>query len=240
MNHEDHPIRSSPVFHAINGALFHVTSIAALKRILHDGYIRPNTGQFDYTYPQSENSCANDLGAVSLFDFSISDEEIFEPRTLNWSPFLFQHGPVNAMVRLDEDRIRDGLLSNQEMRDRGDGYCTVIANVEVGHMGEIPIEVNEGAVFVCVDNHDIYRGVSEPVIDKKTVFDVMESMRNELLECGWNESVHLMDMEVVTDDMPDGDIQIIESPPDDDIGWYRRGDRVIYREEDAINMNEID
>ena len=65
----------------IRSGIWHLTSIVGIKGIQHSGYIEPNLGNRNYTYPQSNNSYGKLKKYVCLFDFySVDDNEFVVER----------------------------------------------------------------------------------------------------------------------------------------------------------------
>jgi len=59
----------------IRDGVFHCANLESVQRILCDGFIVPNHGQFATTYPQALHSYGYSRGWISLFDFGSASEE---------------------------------------------------------------------------------------------------------------------------------------------------------------------
>lgn len=129
--------------------VFHVTTAAALRRIVEDGAIRPNRDGSLTSWPRYDNAYFRATGCVSLCDLrSVSEEQIrvalgqyyfLDPEPRDGSPvFLF--------IRAD---CTTSLISWREQRvERPE--MLVVSYIEAGYRGNLPLECVEEALSVDV------------------------------------------------------------------------------------------
>jgi hypothetical protein len=134
----------------LRGGLFHTTTPDGYRGILKDRAILPNDGSRQWTFPQSANSVATRLRAVSLFDFRTATEKECISQALNWRGFFFFQ-KVTVALRLS-DRIRPRLISNEKAFQLFGMSAVQIPFVEVWHPEPISISSIVGKLVV-VDPH---------------------------------------------------------------------------------------
>src|SRR5262245_13740239 len=105
-------MKDHPLVKILRNSLFHITSLDAYKLIRADGFIRPNDVSRVFTYPQSSTSQCSLLSAVSLFDFAVPDDKLFEDdiHISYWFGFLVLHKPINLIIRFKREMIVDKII----------------------------------------------------------------------------------------------------------------------------------
>jgi hypothetical protein len=126
-----------PLFEELrNGLLWHRTSPEDYRRIKADGMIKPNDGRIDRW--QQRYACQQ-LGAVSLFDFTTESEEDVLCEAIKWQQFLGDFEPVTILLGIEKGKTTGKLIPYPE--NKQDTTGNVIPCVEVCHCGPIPTSV---------------------------------------------------------------------------------------------------
>jgi len=101
------------------GCLWHRTSLDALRKIICDKQIIPNTGQFPTTTAQSTGSIARYISATSLFDFDTATEHEIYNQESKFSSVLTRYLPdVSILIGIKRDNIIESeLLLPSEIHD---------------------------------------------------------------------------------------------------------------------------
>jgi len=133
-----------------NGLLWHRTSTTDYRQIRADGLIKPNDGRVDRW--GGKYACQQ-LGGVSLFDFTSQPEDLIFGEVHKWSPFLSHSGPVTVLLGLEKSKLPGRLTPYPENKEGTTG--NVIPYVEVCHCGAIPISAAISYLLVCAVD---YRG----------------------------------------------------------------------------------
>ena len=134
-----------PLFEQLrNGMLWHTTSPQYYRQICTDGLIKPNDGRIDrwkkaYTCQQ--------LGAVSLFDFTTEPEDKVIGENFKWQQFLGDFDPVTVMLGIERSKLSGRLIPYPESKQGTTG--NVIPWVEVCHCGPIPTSAIVSYLLVC-------------------------------------------------------------------------------------------
>lgn len=115
----------------MKGRLWHATSPEALRSILRQAMIRPDAAPI---YP---NGFCRTIGAVSLFD--LTNTEV-PPGASHWSQWFRGPGETSYWLEIDRASVANALLSPVELLARWCGRTRIIAGVEAGHLGPIPLE----------------------------------------------------------------------------------------------------
>jgi len=127
--HADHPL-----FRELrNGLLWHRTSADEYRHIRVDGAITPNDGRIDRW---GKPYACQQLGGISLFDFSTESEERVLWEAIKWQQFLGDSDPVTILLGLDRDKLTGRLIPYPQNKEGTTG--NVIPWVEVCHCGPIP------------------------------------------------------------------------------------------------------
>jgi hypothetical protein len=118
--------------------------VSGYKGICRSGYIIPNTGDFAFTYPQSEKSYASTNGYISLFDFESVNEELDEEHiiltSLTWIQFFFDQHPVTIVLELSRHELASRLIPNScGPRVGSKEYSIYIPYVEAWYPEKIPV-----------------------------------------------------------------------------------------------------
>ncbi len=140
--------------------LWHRTSLQSLERIVQNGNIFPNSGQFSENYPQSRNSYAFRLPAVAVFDFDPSQMNEFMQLSSNWESVLLGKLP-GAVIGIDRELLDPGkLLLPREIANKDERLSAlgntqglmIIPGVEALYTGPIP--VNTFTSYILVGSED--------------------------------------------------------------------------------------
>jgi hypothetical protein len=142
-----------------HGALWHRTSIGALRKILESGGIRPNDGSFPNSYCQSELSYGRLRKAVSLFDFDSEPVDRVLGEECTWGQFLTDCGRVTVIIELDREALaRSGRLElPKEIVAQG---SVVIPAVEAVYHGIVSISAFRGCLAVLRNSGHRYRRIA--------------------------------------------------------------------------------
>jgi hypothetical protein len=145
-----------------NGLLWHRTSATDYRQIRAEGFIKPNDGRVNrWGGPYA----CQQLGGVSLFDFSSQPEDLIFGEVHKWRPFLGNAGPVTVFLGLEKGRLPGKLSPYPENKEGTTG--NVIPWVEVCHCGAIPISAATSYLLVCAVD---YRGFRKfGVLDEQSM-----------------------------------------------------------------------
>src|SRR5262249_38197542 len=123
-----------PLFKELrNGLLWHRTSPDDYRQIQIDGVIRPNDGRINRW--NQEYACQQ-LGAISLFDFTTAPEADVVWEAVKWHQFLGDFDPVTILLGMERHRLTGKLIPYPDNKEGTTG--NVIPCVEVCHCGPIP------------------------------------------------------------------------------------------------------
>ena len=127
-----------------NSLLWHRTSTKDYRQILADGFILPNDGRVDRWGGQY---ACQQLGGISLFDFTTHPEPVILGEAMKWQQFLGDAGPVTVMLGVDKNRLPTQVVPYPANLEGTTG--NVIPWVEVCHCGPIPISAVVRYLLVC-------------------------------------------------------------------------------------------
>ena len=131
--------------------LWHATSIAGLRAILDDGFIRVVEENVGTKYRVAPLMLAR--GWVSLFDFgpTAGPAWLLRAQYRNWAGWLSGEYEDKAMIwlELDRDLTADKVIPAGKVRElaRSNRGQNVIPGVEAGHRGSVPLAVLRGALI---------------------------------------------------------------------------------------------
>lgn len=190
---EDHEIESweesaiACIYPLLRGGLFHRTNIEGYRGIMSSRMISPNTGQFPYTYPQSEYYFASSRGYVSLFDFRYASDRDCISIHHTWGSIFFDQKPITIVLRLNKDYLTDKLIPNDSAPKLGNPeYKGYIPYIEAWYPELIPIEAIEGLIISFSQGLDKPPFFQEYSIDEIGDFEFaiirFEQIRNEMLD----------------------------------------------------------
>jgi hypothetical protein len=98
-----------PILHELcNGLLWHRTSTKEYRQIRTDGFIKPNDGRVNRW--GGKYACQQ-LGGISLFDFTTQSEAKILGEARKWQQFLGDAGPATMLLGLDKNRLSGPLVS---------------------------------------------------------------------------------------------------------------------------------
>jgi hypothetical protein len=134
-----------PLFEELrNGMLWHTTSPQYYRQIWRDGLIKPNDGRIDRW--KKPYACQQ-LGTVSLFDFTTEPEDKVIGENFKWQQFLGDFDPVTLVLGIERSKLSGNLIPYPESKQGTTG--NVIPWVEVCHCGPIPTSAIVSYLLVC-------------------------------------------------------------------------------------------
>lgn len=153
----------NPLLKILRRGIVHVTSIESYLKIIEDGYIRPNNGNYPYTYPQSKDSTCKCLKAVSVFDFSSISNIQLDCQTvrLNWSSIIKKHDPFTVGLVLCPKKLSESLIPCAKAVKMVENH-PIISPVEACYKGDIDITHAIGTFIVSIKgkwNIDYYESL---------------------------------------------------------------------------------
>jgi hypothetical protein len=98
------------------------------------------------------------IGAVSLFDFERSPEQLVLEGSLKWRQFLTRAKPVTVIMGLSRAQLPCELI---HYKDTTTG--NFIHEVEVCHCGTIPVSAITTHLLVSASNDSIFQKFSHPI-----------------------------------------------------------------------------
>jgi hypothetical protein len=135
-----------PLFRELrNGLLWHRTSPTDYRQIQVDGVIMPNNGRVK-RWSAPPYACQQ-LGAISLFDFTTYPEEEVLEEAIRWQQFLGDFDPVTVLLGIEPSKVTGKLIPYPLNKERTTGY--VIRYVELCHCGPIPTTAVISYLLVC-------------------------------------------------------------------------------------------
>jgi hypothetical protein len=134
-----------PLFRELrNGLLWHRTSTKDYRKMRADGAIKPNDGRVNrWGRPYA----CQQLGGISLFDFTTQSEERVLGEAIKWRQFLGDSGPLTMLLGLEKSRLSGRLVSYPANKEGTTG--NVIPWVEVCHCGPIALSAVVSHLLVC-------------------------------------------------------------------------------------------
>lgn len=136
---ETSPVRS--LFPLLRQGLWHVNTVRGYQGIRREGCIKPNTGQFPFSYTQSANRYGTYRGYVSLFDFETPSREQCIDQIHNWARSFTAPQPSKPaiLVGLNREALTARLIRYEEAH-REVRYAKVkMPVVEVWYPEAIPV-----------------------------------------------------------------------------------------------------
>src|SRR5258707_671017 len=153
-----------PLFKRLrNGLLWHRTSGNDYRQINTDGVIKPNDGRID-RWGGRPYAC-QELGAVSLFDFTTEPEDEILWHAFKWQEFLGDFDPVTVLLGLERSKLSGKLIPYPENKEGTTG--NVIPRVEVCHCGPIPTSAIVSCLLVCSTDYTRFKTLTS--LDKQTL-----------------------------------------------------------------------
>jgi hypothetical protein len=144
------------------GLLWHRTSINEFHQIRADGFIKPNAGAVNRW--GSPYACQQ-LGGVSLFDFTAQPKDKVLGEEDKWQQFLGDVGPVTVVLGLNKAILARRLVPYPANKEKTTG--NVIPWVEVCHRGPIPFSAIVSYLLVCAVDYSLFekhRELDEPTL----------------------------------------------------------------------------
>ena len=119
-----------------NGFLWHCTSPGEFLLIQADGEIKLNDGRVE-KWGKRKTACQQ-LGGISLFDFSTAPAHELLKHIDRWHQFLGCASPTTVILGMPKERLPGKLVPYPENRDSTPEALGPIPLVEVCHTGNIP------------------------------------------------------------------------------------------------------
>lgn len=157
MLHSGHPL-----FRELrNGLLWHCTCRENFIQIRTDGFIKFNQGRAKW----GPYAC-QELGGVSLFDFTTQPEDRVIESLHKWQQFLGCGKTVTIVIGLERKLLPGALTSYPD--NCKDTTGNVIPWVEVCHQGNIPVSAIATYLLVCAVDFSFYKHktLNERILDK--------------------------------------------------------------------------
>lgn len=160
-----------PLFKQLrNGLLWHCTSSREFLQIQKDGCIKLNDGRVK-KWGNKPYAC-QELGGVSLFDFSSQPEDKVLSSADRWQQFFAcgknENCPATVVIGLNPKQIANTLTPYPENKQGTRG--NVIPWVEVCHCGNV--QNSAFVMYLLVCPFDYYRFYSYRNLDKSTLENV--------------------------------------------------------------------
>ncbi|OLC27523.1 MAG: hypothetical protein DME69_08725 [Verrucomicrobia bacterium] len=142
-----------PLFKELrNGMLWHSTGAQHYRRIWTDRVIKPNDGRIDRW---GKPYACQQLGAVSLFDFTTEPEYKVLDEAFKWQQFLGDYEPVTLLLGIERKKLQGKLIPYPENKEGTAG--PVIPWVEVCHCGPIPASAIVTYLLVCPTDYRCFK-----------------------------------------------------------------------------------
>ena len=152
-----------PVFTELrNGLLWHRTSAEYYRRIESEGLIKPNDGRIDRW---GKPYACQQLGGISLFDFTTEPEDKILYEAIKWQQFLGDVGSVTVLLGMQTNKLSGKLIRYPQSKEGTTG--NVIPWVEVCHCGPIPISAIVSYLLVCAVDYRRFRKIES--LDEETL-----------------------------------------------------------------------
>ncbi len=145
-----------------NGLLWHRTSTKEYRQIRADGFIKPNDGRVNRWGGQY---ACQQLGGISLFDFTTHPEPLILGEAIKWQQFLGDAGPVTVILGVDKNRLQSRVIPYPANKEGTTG--NVIPWVEVCHCG--PISVSAVVCYLLVCSFDYKQFSLHQELDEQTL-----------------------------------------------------------------------
>lgn len=145
--------------------LWHRTSPRDCRQIWRDAVISPN--------PEKRHYACQQLGAVSLFDFTTESENKVLGESLKWEQFLGDFDPVTVLLGTERSKLPGKLIPYPENKQGTTG--NIIPWVEVCHCGRIPTSAIATYVLVCPIDYSHFKKFQK--LDEKLLSGVEDEFR---------------------------------------------------------------
>lgn len=171
---------ASRLYPILKGGLYHRTSVKNYFGIKQDGYIYPNTGQYDCTYPQSKVYYGYSKGFISLFDFANATLKECIIMHHAWNQFFFDQDPVTIVLKLNRDDLSYKLIPNSSAPRERPFYKGHIHYVEAWYPEPIKFSsIEEFCISFYLDGSPKFIIFEKTIIDEfENVLSVCESTEN--------------------------------------------------------------
>lgn len=138
----------------LRGRVFHVTPLAAWRRIQESGAISPNLGsRFETGFGSSKNSFFRNRGCISLFDFRTANDQQIEDVRWKCSPLQIAQHDRPAVILLLSPEIHERLIPWTEWEKEKAYSQMLVPYVECGYRGEIALSTITEVIIVRVTTH---------------------------------------------------------------------------------------
>lgn len=131
-----------------NGLLWHCTSPGEFRQIQSDGYIRPNDGSIN---KWGGKYACQELGGVSLFDFSTRPESKVLESADRWRQFIGCAKPATIVLGLERSKLPGRLVPYPQNKEGTTG--NIIPWVEICHCGPVPMQAIVMHLVICAADY---------------------------------------------------------------------------------------
>ena len=145
------PIRS--LYPILKDGVYHRCSLKSCLSILSDQRIKPNEGQYEFTYPQSEHNHGHINGWICLFDFKQDPFHIYIGHD-SWSNFFLQFKPITVIFKLNRDKL-DRIIPNKYHNSEKHRGIMCIPYVEAWYPSPIHISAIEKYIVVFINKDPV-------------------------------------------------------------------------------------
>ena len=143
---------------------------SAFIKIIDDGSIKPNDGEYPNRFPQSASSISHHFGFISLFDFTgFTLDNILEDESLKWLHFFMDQTPLNIAIQLNRDFLESKLVRFEDLIENDIRRLYRIPNVEVWSRESIPKEAFEQFLIVYNSDWRTIQIVNDPCLLVKQI-----------------------------------------------------------------------
>ena len=176
----------SSLFSEIDNNIIHRRSLKDFIKILKDGYIFVNNGEYEET-PGSENCFAYKNNYISLFDFHQLPFHIFLTHD-KWCSFFYDKKPVTVLMFLDRDDISEKMITNSVRRSCPNQSGQYFPYVETWYKDSIPADFITKIVITFVKNKKV-------LFENITQYNRIKSndIPRELFELLQSQDVYIQD-----------------------------------------------
>lgn len=151
-----------------NGLLWHRTSAGDYRQMKKDTCLKPNDGRIDRW--GGKYAC-QELGGISLFDFTSESEERVLGEAHKWQQFLGDSAPVTILLGWERESLTGKLVPYPDNKHGTKG--NIIPWVEVCHCGTIPLTSVVSHLLVCAVDYRLFR--RRKSLDERELASVEES-----------------------------------------------------------------
>ncbi|HYG24689.1 MAG TPA: hypothetical protein VEH04_18090 [Verrucomicrobiae bacterium] len=137
-----------------NGLLWHRTSPEHWRKIQSESFVKPNDGWLNRW---GGRYACQQLGGISLFDFTSQSEERALGEAHKWQQFLGDSSPITILLGFERKSLRGKLVPYPDNAEGTAG--NVIPWVEVCHCGAISTAAIVAHLLICAVDYRQFRKV---------------------------------------------------------------------------------